>query len=113
MHTSTPRATRYCTALFGLLTPAPQGFTLTLAGGGRPPPLLLRGDGTVQTVDLAGGQLIGCCPSRASPPPPFGLHVRRGAPDGLAGRPRTSWPPRRKFWPASGRACPMTRSSSP
>jgi phosphoserine phosphatase RsbU/P len=54
---------RFCTALFGLLTPHPGiGFTLTLAGGGHPPALLLRADGRVASVDLPGGQLIGVLP---------------------------------------------------
>lgn len=54
---------RFCTVVFGLLTPRPDnGFTLTLAGGGHPPALLIRADGRVCRVDLPGGQLIGALP---------------------------------------------------
>ncbi|MEU9443106.1 GAF domain-containing SpoIIE family protein phosphatase [Streptomyces sp. NPDC048304] len=53
-------APRHCTALFGVLEPtADSSFTLTLAGGGHPPALALRSDGTVQAVSTIGGQLIG------------------------------------------------------
>ncbi|MFC4030234.1 PP2C family protein-serine/threonine phosphatase [Streptomyces polygonati] len=70
---------RFCTVLFGVLTPdgpgrpdqaegAPgaggcaQAFTLTLAGGGHPPALLIRADASVEEVQLPGGQLIGALP---------------------------------------------------
>ena len=53
---------RYCTALFGLLTPDGEGFTVTLAGGGHPPALAVRGPGAVEPVHLPGGQLIGILP---------------------------------------------------
>lgn len=62
---------RFCTVLFGLLTPDPEqrdpeqddagrgGFGLTLASGGHPPALLLRADGTADYLPTPGGQLIG------------------------------------------------------
>lgn len=51
---------RHCTALFGVLEPATGGaFTITLAGGGHPPALALRSDGTVEPISTIGGQLIG------------------------------------------------------
>ncbi len=50
---------RFCTAIFGLLTPHGDGFTLTLASGGHPPPLLLGADGTADYQPIAGGPLIG------------------------------------------------------
>jgi sigma-B regulation protein RsbU (phosphoserine phosphatase) len=50
---------RFCTVLFGILAPAPDHATITLAGGGHPPPLVLRADGTADFVDLGGGQLVG------------------------------------------------------
>ncbi|MFH0176215.1 PP2C family protein-serine/threonine phosphatase [Streptomyces cacaoi] len=55
---------RFCTVIFGLLTPdtAHGGFRVTLAGGGHPPALLLRGDGGVDHLDTPGGQLIGVLP---------------------------------------------------
>ncbi|GAA2440177.1 GAF domain-containing SpoIIE family protein phosphatase [Streptomyces glaucus] len=54
---------RHCTALFGVLDPAPDGsFALTLAGGGHPPALALRADATVEALSTAGGQLIGLLP---------------------------------------------------
>ncbi|MEU9869643.1 MULTISPECIES: PP2C family protein-serine/threonine phosphatase [Actinomadura] len=54
---------RFCTALFGVLDPEPDGsFAVTLAGGGHPPALAVRADGTVEAVDTPGGQLIGILP---------------------------------------------------
>ncbi|MFC4531798.1 PP2C family protein-serine/threonine phosphatase [Sphaerisporangium dianthi] len=50
---------RYCTALFGVLEPDQDGFTVTLAGGGHPPALVVRADGVVDPVHPEGGQLIG------------------------------------------------------
>jgi phosphoserine phosphatase RsbU/P len=49
----------FCTAIFGLLTPDGDGFTLALASGGHPNPLLMRADGTAHYVTLPGGPLIG------------------------------------------------------
>jgi sigma-B regulation protein RsbU (phosphoserine phosphatase) len=37
---------RYCTVVFGILTPQPTGFSAVIASGGHPEPLLLRADGT-------------------------------------------------------------------
>ncbi|MFJ7419077.1 PP2C family protein-serine/threonine phosphatase [Streptomyces uncialis] len=55
---------RFCTVVFGLLTPDPAkgGFHITLAGGGHPPALLLRADGTADFLPTPGGQLIGVLP---------------------------------------------------
>ncbi|KQX83415.1 SpoIIE family protein phosphatase [Streptomyces sp. Root1310] len=55
---------RFCTVVFGLLTPDTDhgGFRITLAGGGHPPALLLRADGSVAQLDTPGGQLIGVLP---------------------------------------------------
>ncbi|RCG30565.1 GAF domain-containing protein [Sphaerisporangium album] len=49
----------YCTAIFGVLEPGPDGFTVTLAGGGHPPALIVRANGTVEPLHPDGGQLIG------------------------------------------------------
>ncbi|MFB9721428.1 PP2C family protein-serine/threonine phosphatase [Planobispora longispora] len=49
----------YCTAVFGVLEPDGDGFTVTLAGGGHPPALAVRADGGVEIVHPEGGQLIG------------------------------------------------------
>ncbi|RPK56819.1 Phosphoserine phosphatase RsbU [Streptomyces sp. ADI96-02] len=55
---------RYCTAVFGVLQPEDDGsFALTLAGGGHPPALAVRADGTVEPVRTTGGQLIGLLPA--------------------------------------------------
>ncbi|WP_413760771.1 PP2C family protein-serine/threonine phosphatase [Streptomyces sp. MMBL 11-3] len=55
---------RYCTAVFGVLQPVADGsFTVTLAGGGHPPALALRADGTVRPISTMGGQLIGMLPA--------------------------------------------------
>ncbi|MFF3613148.1 PP2C family protein-serine/threonine phosphatase [Streptomyces sp. NPDC002580] len=55
---------RFCTVLFGLLTPDAEqnGFRITLAGGGHPPALLIRADGTADYLPTPGGQLIGVLP---------------------------------------------------
>ncbi|MFD9435549.1 SpoIIE family protein phosphatase [Streptomyces sp. NPDC060002] len=55
---------RFCTVIFGLLTPDTDhgGFRVTLAGGGHPPALLLRADGSADPLDTPGGQLIGVLP---------------------------------------------------
>ncbi|MFG3283287.1 PP2C family protein-serine/threonine phosphatase [Streptomyces sp. NPDC048111] len=54
---------RFCTAVFGVLDADADGsFTVTLAGGGHPPALAVRADGTVEPVSTAGGQLIGLLP---------------------------------------------------
>ncbi|WP_327237823.1 SpoIIE family protein phosphatase [Streptomyces sp. NBC_01317] len=57
---STPR---FCTAVFGVLDALADGsFAVTLAGGGHPPALALRADGTVEPISTTGGQLIGLLP---------------------------------------------------
>ncbi len=49
----------FCTVIFGLLTPDGDGFTLSLASGGHPLPLLIRADGTASYPPVPGGPLIG------------------------------------------------------
>lgn len=55
---------RFCTVVFGLLTPdyVQGGFRITLASGGHPPALLMRADGTADYLPTPGGQLIGALP---------------------------------------------------
>ncbi|WP_329136337.1 PP2C family protein-serine/threonine phosphatase [Streptomyces sp. NBC_00670] len=53
---------RFCTVVFGLLTPDRGGFRITLASGGHPPALLMRADGTADFLPTPGGQLIGVLP---------------------------------------------------
>ncbi|MGW3287981.1 PP2C family protein-serine/threonine phosphatase [Streptomyces sp. NPDC001002] len=53
---------RFCTVVFGLLTPDGDGFRITLASGGHPPALLMRADGTADQLPTPGGQLIGVLP---------------------------------------------------
>jgi sigma-B regulation protein RsbU (phosphoserine phosphatase) len=49
--------------VFGVLDALADGsFAVTLAGGGHPPALALRADGTVEAVSTTGGQLIGLLP---------------------------------------------------
>lgn len=52
---------RFCTVVFGLLTPARDagGFRITLASGGHPPALLMRADGSADFLPTPGGQLVG------------------------------------------------------
>jgi sigma-B regulation protein RsbU (phosphoserine phosphatase) len=52
---------RYCTVVFGILTPGPAGFTAIIASGGHPSPLLLRADGTA-THHPTRGRLVGVFP---------------------------------------------------
>jgi sigma-B regulation protein RsbU (phosphoserine phosphatase) len=54
---------RFCTVLFGRLTPDDQGgFRVTLASGGHPPALLMRADASADYLPTPGGQLIGVLP---------------------------------------------------
>ncbi|MGV9694758.1 PP2C family protein-serine/threonine phosphatase [Streptomyces sp. NPDC003470] len=55
---------RFCTVIFGLLTPDDDrgSFRITLASGGHPPAMLLRADGTADYLPTPGGQLIGVLP---------------------------------------------------
>ncbi|WTI71789.1 SpoIIE family protein phosphatase [Streptomyces sp. NBC_00358] len=55
---------RFCTVIFGLLTPDGDqgGFQVTLASGGHPPALLMRSDGHADFLPTPGGQLIGVLP---------------------------------------------------
>ena len=53
---------RFCTVVFGLLTPGEHGCSLTLAAGGHPPALLLRANGTAEYRPTPGGQLVGLLP---------------------------------------------------
>jgi len=50
---------RFCTVVFGVLTPCDTGYTVELASGGHPPPLVIRVDGSVQYQEMPGGQLVG------------------------------------------------------
>jgi sigma-B regulation protein RsbU (phosphoserine phosphatase) len=57
------RSHRHCTVVFGVLTPTATGYSVTIAGGGHPAPLLLRADGTVEVLATTGGALIGILPA--------------------------------------------------
>ncbi|MFE9696465.1 PP2C family protein-serine/threonine phosphatase [Streptomyces sp. NPDC006270] len=54
----------FCTVVFGLLTPQENdsGFHVALAGGGHPPAVLLRADGSADYLPTPGGQLVGVVP---------------------------------------------------
>ncbi|GHB55573.1 histidine kinase [Streptomyces cirratus] len=54
---------RYCTAIFGVLEPAGDAFTVHLASGGHPPALLVRADGRADYLSTPGGLLIGVLPT--------------------------------------------------
>ncbi|WP_211266798.1 PP2C family protein-serine/threonine phosphatase [Rhodococcoides corynebacterioides] len=55
---------RFCTVVYGTVVPSAEGAVIDLAGGGHPPPLHVRGDGTARYVDdLLGGQLVGGLPT--------------------------------------------------
>lgn len=53
---------RYCTVIFGTLTPQAGGFAVALAGGGHPPVLLMRADGSADYLPTPGGFLVGILP---------------------------------------------------
>ncbi|WP_329065755.1 PP2C family protein-serine/threonine phosphatase [Amycolatopsis sp. NBC_01480] len=54
---------RFCTVLHGHVRPHDgTGATVTLAGGGHPPALLIRADGTPSFLEARGGQLVGALP---------------------------------------------------
>ncbi|MFF5721499.1 PP2C family protein-serine/threonine phosphatase [Streptomyces buecherae] len=55
---------RYCTAIFGILTPgtSPGRLTVHLASGGHPPAVVLRADGTAAFLPTPGGLLVGVLP---------------------------------------------------
>ncbi|HEX2773343.1 MAG TPA: SpoIIE family protein phosphatase [Micromonosporaceae bacterium] len=57
------QAHRHCTVTFGVLTPNAAGYSVTIAGGGHPAPLLVRADGTVAYLPTTGGTLIGILPA--------------------------------------------------
>lgn len=48
---------RFCTALFGVLTPGPTS-TISLGGGGHPAPLVRRAGGSIEEIPV-GGSLLG------------------------------------------------------
>jgi len=50
---------RFCTVIYGKLTPCDNGFEVQLASGGHPPPLLLYADGSAFYADTIGGQAVG------------------------------------------------------
>jgi serine phosphatase RsbU (regulator of sigma subunit) len=51
-------ADRFCTMVYAVARPSPEGASFTLSRGGHPPPLVLRADGRVESVDVE-GTLIG------------------------------------------------------
>ncbi|MFI1505569.1 PP2C family protein-serine/threonine phosphatase [Streptomyces sp. NPDC020597] len=55
---------RYCTAIFGILTREPDTgrVTVSLASGGHPPALVVRGDGKTEFLPTPGGLLVGVLP---------------------------------------------------
>ncbi|WTL44744.1 SpoIIE family protein phosphatase [Streptomyces sp. NBC_01497] len=53
---------RYCTVILGTLTPKAGGFDITLASGGHPPALVMRGDGGTAYLPTPGGCLVGILP---------------------------------------------------
>ncbi|NUR91685.1 MAG: SpoIIE family protein phosphatase [Nonomuraea sp.] len=52
----------YCTVLFGVASPGPDGVEITLAGGGHPPALIIRGNGEVAWLHPVDGMLVGLLP---------------------------------------------------
>lgn len=50
---------RYCTVIFGVITPMGHGFDIELASGGHPSALLLPAAGQPRYIDTPGGQAVG------------------------------------------------------
>lgn len=50
---------RFCTVIFGVITPVADGFDIELASGGHPSALLLPAHGAPRYVDTPGGQAVG------------------------------------------------------
>ena len=50
---------RMVTVIFGELEPAAEGWTLSLATGGHPPPFILRASGEVESCDYGAGTILG------------------------------------------------------
>ncbi|MEH0467739.1 SpoIIE family protein phosphatase [Streptomyces sp. B21-097] len=61
---------RYCTAIFGILTPDPETgrVAVSLASGGHPPALVIRGDGGTDFLPTPGGLLVGVLPEASFTP---------------------------------------------
>ncbi|ORT54868.1 GAF domain-containing SpoIIE family protein phosphatase [Streptomyces sp. CB03238] len=82
--TDVAAGSRFCTAVFGLLTPAEHGgFTVSLATGGHPPAYHLRPDSAtgaawVKAVRPKGGMLIGAFPDAAFAETTFSLRCGEG-----------------------------------
>lgn len=50
---------RFCTVIFGVITPALHGFDIELASGGHPSALRLPAHGDPRYIDTPGGQAVG------------------------------------------------------
>lgn len=50
---------RFCTVIFGVITPTEAGFDVELAAGGHPPALVLPAHGPPRYVETVGGQAVG------------------------------------------------------
>lgn len=61
---------RYCTAIFGILTPDPDTahVAVSLASGGHPPALVVRADGETDFLPTPGGLLVGVLPEATFTP---------------------------------------------
>jgi sigma-B regulation protein RsbU (phosphoserine phosphatase) len=55
-------AHRFCSVVFGVLTPGAGGCGVVLATGGHPPPVVIRADGTAEYGYDVGGQVVGLLP---------------------------------------------------
>jgi phosphoserine phosphatase RsbU/P len=55
-------AHRFCSVVFGVLTPEAGACGVVLATGGHPPPVVIRSDGTAEYGYDVGGQVVGLLP---------------------------------------------------
>lgn len=53
---------RFCTAVILRLRPHEGGVEVTIASGGHPPVIVVREDGSIETVEAATGMLLGVAP---------------------------------------------------
>ena len=53
---------RFCTAVYLLMRPSGSAVEVELSRGGHPPPLILRDDGSVESLDGAAGMPLGMFP---------------------------------------------------
>jgi phosphoserine phosphatase RsbU/P len=70
---------RFCTVLFGVITPSEGGWDIEIAGGGHPPAILVTANHGVGYVDTTAGHAVGLLPDARF----VSTRIRLGAGDTL------------------------------